>query len=253
MFRDTAVEVQEKNLRELHTLLETIDYGVLMLEPDLRVRIHNRAFRELSGMPAESLAGQTYFQDVLEYNRRRGVYGVPDEAWDDYVRSRLDEVQRATALATEWRRADGTVLEYRCVPLPDGGRMLTYYDLTHLKRTEEALQAAKEQAEQASRDEVRVPGQHEPRAADADERDHRLHPADHAPLQGSPARAPVRQSREDPGQRQPSARADQRRARSVQDRGRTHGACGRSSSCSSRCSTSACAPWSRWSGAGACS
>ena len=34
--------------------------------------------------------------------------------------------------------------------LPDGGRMLTYYDLTHLKRTEEALQAAKEQAEQAS-------------------------------------------------------------------------------------------------------
>ena len=56
-----------------------------MLEPDLRVRIHNRAFRELSGMPAESLAGQTYFQDVLEYNRRRGLYGVPDEAWDDYV------------------------------------------------------------------------------------------------------------------------------------------------------------------------
>ena len=29
--------------------------------------------------------------------------------------------------------------------------MLTYYDLTHLKRTEEALQAAKEEAEQASR------------------------------------------------------------------------------------------------------
>ena len=42
------------------------------------------------------------------------------------------------------------MLEYQCVPLPDGGRMLTYYDLTHLKRTEEALQAAKEQAEQAS-------------------------------------------------------------------------------------------------------
>ncbi len=108
MFRDTAVEVQEKNLRELYALLETIDYGVLMLEPDLRVRIHNRAFRELSGMPAESLAGQTYFQDVLEYNRRRGVYGVPDEAWDDYVRTTARRGrQRATALATEWRLADG--------------------------------------------------------------------------------------------------------------------------------------------------
>ena len=55
VFRDTAVEVEEKNLRELHTLLDTIDYGVLMLEPDLRVRIHNRAFREqLAGMPPVS-------------------------------------------------------------------------------------------------------------------------------------------------------------------------------------------------------
>ena len=82
VFRDTAVEVEEKNLRELHALLETIDYGVLMLEPDLRVRIHNRAFRELSGMPPESLAGRPYFRDVLEHDRRSGVYAVPDEAWE---------------------------------------------------------------------------------------------------------------------------------------------------------------------------
>jgi signal transduction histidine kinase len=151
VFRDTAVEVEEKNLRELRTLLDTIDYGVLMLEPDLRVRIHNRAFRELSGMPPEALAGQPYLREVLEYNQRRGVYGVPEAAWQDYVGKRLDEVRQATGLAAEWRLADGRVLEYRCVPLPDGGRMLTYYDLTHLKRTEEALQTAKEEAEQASR------------------------------------------------------------------------------------------------------
>ena len=33
VFRDTAVEVEEKNLRELHTLLDTIDYGVLCSSP----------------------------------------------------------------------------------------------------------------------------------------------------------------------------------------------------------------------------
>ena len=151
VFRDTAVEVEEKNLREWHTLLETIDYGVLMLESDLRVRMHNRAFRRLSGMPPESLASRPHFREVLEYNRRQGIYDVPDAGWDDYVSHRLDEVRQATALAIEWRLADGRVLEYRCVPLPDGGRMLTYYDLTHVKRIEAALQAAKDQAEQASR------------------------------------------------------------------------------------------------------
>jgi signal transduction histidine kinase len=47
--------------------------------------------------------------------------------------------------------ADGRVVEYQCVPLPDGGRMVTYFDLTRLKEAEAELRAAKEQAELASR------------------------------------------------------------------------------------------------------
>jgi len=42
---------------------------------------------------------------------------------------------------TLMRRPDGTVLQYTCQPLPDGRRMLTYYDISDLKRTEERLQA----------------------------------------------------------------------------------------------------------------
>jgi adenylate cyclase len=143
VFRDTAVEVEEKNLRDLHAVLETIDYGVLMLEPDLRVRVHNRAFCELAGMPPASVAGRPHFRDVLEHNQARGIYGVPEHEWNAYVRQRIEEIQEASALPSEWRLADGRTLEYRCVPLPDGGRMLTYYDLTHLKRIEEASRAAK--------------------------------------------------------------------------------------------------------------
>jgi len=151
VFRDTAVEVEEKNLRELHALLETIDYGVLMLEPDLRVRIHNRAYRQMWDMPEDLMAQRPSFREILEHNRHRGIYDVPDDRWDDYVGDRLEELRRPEVTRSEWRLPSGRVLEYQCVPLPDGGRMLTYYDLTRLKRTEEALQAAKEQAEQASR------------------------------------------------------------------------------------------------------
>ena len=151
VFRDTAVEVEEKSLRDLHALLETIEYGVLMLDPDLRVRIYNRAFCDLAAMPPESLAGRPHFRDVLEHVRHTGAYAVPDAAWDDYVSQRLEEIRRAQALPAELPLADGRILEYRCVPLADGGRMLTYYDLSHLKRVEEALRAAKEQAELANR------------------------------------------------------------------------------------------------------
>ena len=43
------------------------------------------------------------------------------------------------------------MLQYEVVALPDGGRMLTYFDLTELKRVEAELRAAKEQAEVANR------------------------------------------------------------------------------------------------------
>jgi signal transduction histidine kinase/DNA-binding response OmpR family regulator len=141
----------EKNLRELHALLETIDYGVLMLEPDLRVRLHNRAYRQMWDMPEDLMAQRPSFREILEHNRHRGIYDVPNDRWEDYVSQRIEELRQSAVTQSEWRLPSGRILEYQCVPLPDGGRMLTYYDLTHLKRTEEALQAAKEQAEQASR------------------------------------------------------------------------------------------------------
>ena len=151
VFRDTAVEVEEKSLRELDALLDTIDYGVLLLEPDMRVRIHNRAYREMTGIPEDVINRQPPFQDLLEFNRRSGVYDVADDEWGDYISSRLAEVREAGPEPLEWRRADGRFIQYQCIPLPDGGRILTYFDLTHLKQTEEALLEAKEQAEEASR------------------------------------------------------------------------------------------------------
>ena len=82
--------------------------------------------------------------------RGRGLHGVPEVDWDDYAAHRVAEVRAAAMAPQEWHRADGRVLQYEVVALPDGGRMLTYFDSTRLKRTEEALIAAKRQAEEAS-------------------------------------------------------------------------------------------------------
>ena len=150
-FRDTAAEVEEQRLRERQVVLDTIDYGVLILGPDLRVRIFNRAFLGLSGLDDAILRARPDFREIMERSRERGIYGVPDADWPDYVETRLAELRAGEAAAREWQLADGRVVEYQCVPLPDGGRMLTYFDLTRLKQTEDELRAAKERAELASR------------------------------------------------------------------------------------------------------
>ena len=81
-------------------------------------------------------------RDLIEYNRENGVYPVAPENWDVWIDERIAQVEAGNIPPGEFRRADGKVYSYQCVALPDGGRMLTYFDITERKRSDEALQAA---------------------------------------------------------------------------------------------------------------
>jgi HAMP domain-containing protein len=128
VFRDTAVEVEEQRLRERQVVLDTIDYGVLILDPELRVRMYNRAFRDLWEISDEVLRARSNLEDLLLGYRSRGLHGVPEEEWAGYVARRLVEVRTGSTPPQEWHRPDGRVLQYAVVGLLDGGRMLTYFD-----------------------------------------------------------------------------------------------------------------------------
>jgi hypothetical protein len=75
-------------------------------------------------------------EELLLGYRGRGLHGVPEAEWDEYVSHRVAEVRAASTAPQEWHRPDGRVLQHEVAALPDGGRMLTYFDLTRLKRTE---------------------------------------------------------------------------------------------------------------------
>ena len=68
------------------------------------------------------------------------MYDVSDEDWPSYVNTRFEDVRSAEGTARESRRRDGRVLLYKCLPLPDGGRMLTYFDITDQKQVEAQLE-----------------------------------------------------------------------------------------------------------------
>jgi signal transduction histidine kinase len=140
------VEVEEQRLRERQVVLDTIDYGVLILDPELRVRMYNRAFRDVWELSDRVLRARPTLEELLRGYVGRGLYGVPEEEWGNYVALRVAEVRAASTPPQEWHRPDGRVLQYEVVALPDGGRMLTYFDLTRLKRAEEALVHAQKMA-----------------------------------------------------------------------------------------------------------
>lgn len=136
-------------LQEFNAVLDTIKYGVLFMGPDLRARIINRAFGELWGISQEFIDRSPSMQELIEYNRDTGVYDIAAEDWDDWVVSRVDAVRKGDIPATVVARADGKMLQYQVISLPDGGRMLTYFDITELKQRENELIAARDDAEAA--------------------------------------------------------------------------------------------------------
>ena len=69
--------------------------------------------------------------------------------FDEYVAHRVEAVRSGATSVGEMRRRDGRIIQYQVLGLPDGGRMLTYFDITDLKLSEEQAGKARDVAETA--------------------------------------------------------------------------------------------------------
>ena len=135
---------------ELIAVMDAIDYGILLLDSDLNIRLANRAYRNIWGIPSEILVPGQPSRDLMEFNRYKGIYNVADEDWDNWLETRELPMQAGGFPPTELERADGVALLIQCTVMPDGGRMLTYLDITKIKQNEAMLSEAKAEADAAN-------------------------------------------------------------------------------------------------------
>ncbi len=139
--RERAIREKDTLLSEFRAVLEAIDYGVLLMDSDLRTRAANRAFKEMWHLSEDQIASQPTMTELINYNRETGLYDIPPEAWEAYVEGRVSEVREGRVPPTSLHRRDGHILRYQAMLLPGGGRMLTYFDITDLVRQTEYMAA----------------------------------------------------------------------------------------------------------------
>ena len=126
----------EHNLHVLQTIIDYLPSGITLFGADLRMVACNELFKTLLCFP-DALFDKKLpsFYDLVLFNARRGEYGPGDP-----VQLAGAAVERARTMQPhvfERTRPDGTVLEIRGQPLPAGGFVSIYTDITERKRVEE--------------------------------------------------------------------------------------------------------------------
>jgi diguanylate cyclase (GGDEF)-like protein len=130
-------EPAEIALTALAEALDHVNVGILLLDRDLRIRFANRRQMEMFGVPRDLLHPGITFREMLERNIPNTRNAIPAQELPAYYARREAEVRAGSIAPTHIDLTDGTRLLLACQPCADGGRILTYVDVSRELRMED--------------------------------------------------------------------------------------------------------------------
>ncbi len=147
IFRDTAVEIDEKNLREIAAArqrlidaIESSSEGFALFDNEDRLVLCNSHFRDLYPGLAEVIVPGVPFGTIARAAVERCVHRGPGTSAEDWLERRVAQHQSPSD-PTLQRQRDGRWIQINERRTQDGGTVGVYMDVSEIKRTEQELLA----------------------------------------------------------------------------------------------------------------
>jgi signal transduction histidine kinase len=145
LFDDTREAIQFSR-KILFSTLENLSQGVSVVDRDLQLVAWNKRYLEMFDYPVGMVRVGRSVADIVRFNAERGLCG-PGNA-DEHVAKRIQHMKNGTAHVFQRVRPDGSVIEIRGNPIPGGGFVTSFTDVTDHVTAVQALAAAKQHLEQ---------------------------------------------------------------------------------------------------------
>ena len=124
--------------------LNLIQQALSIYDSNLRLVVCNRPFREMFALPEHLTHPGAGFEETIRFLVTRGEYGAIDDI-EDAVQVRVEQARAFEPHYMERTRPDGRTISVEGSPLPQGGWVTVYTDITHTKQQEALLRARSEE------------------------------------------------------------------------------------------------------------
>jgi len=134
------------NRELLESTLDNMSQGVAVIDKDLRLVGWNRRYVEFMDYPENTVHLGQPIEELIRYNATRGLIG--DGNLEAGIQKRLEHLRGRIPYRLERQWRDGRVIEIQGNPMPGGGYVTTFTDISHFKAIELELQLINETLEQ---------------------------------------------------------------------------------------------------------
>ena len=130
------------NHEVLQSSVQNIEQGISVLDDKLQLLAWNDRYVELFTYPKGFLKAGMPITDILSYNAKRGLFNPSS------IVKRVSYMREGTRHKHIRKQPDGKVIELNGAPLPGGGYVTTYSDITEYIAIQKELESAKEDLEE---------------------------------------------------------------------------------------------------------
>ncbi|MDC0603571.1 PAS-domain containing protein, partial [Aliiglaciecola sp.] len=144
---EEATQTFQFNHEILQSSVEHIQQGISVVDPDLKLIAWNQRYIELFDYPEGFIQAGLPMEELLKFNAQRGLFGDSPDI-QAQIDKRIHYIRSGSHYKYVRRQTSGQMIELNGSPLPGGGFVTTYSDISEYIAIQNQLEQAKSSLEQ---------------------------------------------------------------------------------------------------------